>query len=215
MLTFNEINTAIAEEMQLDPGLVSAAERRRFVNDGLKLFANLQILEKVYTQAGVATQYVDLPSDLEKIKVLYWNDGTNTRTLPSIYQSFDFSSHGTPQGYIQEGTQIRLYPYPSVSGSLRWVYSYRPDYFTVSNGSSFPSIPETWDTLLVDYGCYRSHRKNGNYLAATQYLSDFKSSLNDKIRAYISYLNSQVYSQVSEANTALSDDIFIPTDLRW
>lgn len=203
MMTFSEINTAIGEEMQLDPGLVSDEERRRYINDCLDKMGNLQLLEKVYEEAGVSTQYVDFPTDFNNLKRLYWYDGATYQLLKPVEDSSPFNSTGKPTGYNIEGTQIRLYPAPSSAGTLRWVYSYIPAEFTTSNGGSTPDLPISWDGCIVDYCCYRSHRKNGNQVASLQYYRDFKESLNDCIRSYISRLNNKHYSQV-ESNAAVA-----------
>lgn len=198
--------------MQLDPGLVSDAERRRFINDCLNKLGNLQLLEKVYTQSSVSSQFVNLPSDFGKLKRLYWYDGSIYHLLVPVEDASSFNSTGRPVGYNLEGSQLRLYPAPSSSGTLRWVYAYNPAEYSTSNGGDNPDIPKTWDGLLVDYACYRSHRKNGNQVASLQYYRDFKESLNDAIRSYIAYLNTKNYSQTEDNIVVVDTDTFIP---RW
>jgi len=212
MMTFSELNTAITEEMQLDPGLVSDAERRRFINDFLNKVGNLQLLEKVYEEASVSTQYVDFPSDFSKLKRLYWYDGSVYTLLEPVQDDAAFNSSGKPVGYNIEGNQVRLYPSPSSSGTLRWIYNYLPAEFTTSNEGDTPDIPQAWDGTIVDYACYRSHRKNGNQVASLQYYRDFKESIGDCIRSYIARLNSKVYSSVEEGTVVTDSDTFIP---RW
>lgn len=198
--------------MQLDPGLVIDVERQRFINDFLDKAGNLQLLEKVLEETGVSTQYVDYPSDFNKLKRLYWYDGANYQLLEPIADTSNFSSSGKPIGYNIEGNQVRLIPSPSTSGTLRWVYAYIPAEYTGSNGGDTPDLPKTWDGAIVDYCCYRSHRKNGNQVASMQYYRDFKESLADAIRSYTARLNSKTYSQTEENVTTYDGDTFIP---RW
>lgn len=206
MMTFAQINAAIQAEMQLDPGLVSDAERLRFINDGLSTIGSLQILEKVTTTPTIS-QYPTKPVDLLRLRGLYLEDVA----LVPANGSFDTDTTGTPHAYIIEGDDVRLYPVPSASVSLRWEYTYSPVAGASITSSAIPDLPDGWDGLLVDYACYRAHRKNGNYLSSSQYRKDFDMTMGNKMREQISLMNSSKHVSGSSSRP-MSADRFIPPD---
>ncbi len=191
-MKFWEINNAIKEEMRLDPGLVLDSERTRFINDCMDNIGALQLIELTVTQTLVVSQYPTSPTGLGKIRSLYWND-VKLAMLPS---DKDVNSTGEPIGYILEADSVRLYPKPMAPGSLRWTYTGTPPYVTEAiltdeTSSSEPALPVSWHSLLIEYACHRSHRKNGNILMANQYKKDYDSNMASKVRAYVSSLNSR------------------------
>ena len=205
-MKFWEINKAVKEEMQLDPGLVTDAERARYFNDCLDNIANLQLIEVTVTQLAVVAQYPTVPVGLGKVRSLYWND----IKLVVLQSSRDVVSSGNPVGYIWEADAVRLYPKPASAGNLRWTYTGTPPYcteliITDETSTAAPALPSGWHTLLVDYSCYRSHRKNGNILMSSQYKRDYDSGLAGNIRAYISALNAQIVDTSSPEASAGGD----------
>lgn len=207
MMTFASINTAIQAEMQLDPGLVSDAERLRFINDGLSAIGSLQLLEKVVTtQASV--QYPTPPDDLLRIRALY-RDNVPLACVGTVH---DTALTGTPVAYILEGDNIRLYPIPDAEYDLRWEYTYSPTAAASITSGAYPDLPVGWDSLLVDYACYRAHRKNGNYLSSAQYKKDYDMSLATKVRERIGHLNSSQHVAGMRQPPTMSGDYFMPPD---
>jgi hypothetical protein len=184
MMTFASINTAIQAEMQLDPGLVSDAERLRFVNDCLSQLGGLNLLEKAAV-VDTIDQYPTLPADLVKLKEIYADD------VPLTYltSEYDQDTTGTPFGYVWEGSLLRLYPIATASVELRLIYNYSPTAAASMTSGAVPDLPEGWDMLLVDYACARAHRKNGNYLSYRQYKADYTEALAGKVREHVAKLN--------------------------
>ena len=159
--TFSQLKTAIENEMQLDPGLVSDAERSSYINDGLKLIGTICNLEKEVTVSPNEDGVVNIPDDVVSVIYVIWTDDSNKKLLlnPIEYQAINSSSN-SPIGYIVKYNTIQLFPIPTGNGSLTIFYRYKPA--TLSQATDVPDIPEGWDRLLVDYGSSRSHRKNGN-----------------------------------------------------
>jgi hypothetical protein len=190
---FWQINAAIKEEMQLDPGLVTDAERVRFINDCLDEIGGLQLIELEYTDTNVSSQYPTIPQGLTKIIALYWNGNK----LTPMDSDIDFNSVGQPVGYVVQSGKVRLYPKPSAPGELKWVYTGTPPHCTETDiidetSTAEPSLPENWHRLLITYACYRSHRKNGNIIMAREYKNDYDRDLASNIRTYVGFLNSQI-----------------------
>ena len=206
MQTFAQINAAIQEEMQLDPGLISDAERLRFINDGLSEIGALQILEKV-TETTTSDQYPTPPTGLLRLRALYTEDVR----MSAVSGAADTTTTGTPYAYIVEAGAIRLYPIPGDTVTLRWEYTYTPAEASIVTDTSIPDLPVGWDGLLVDYACYRAHRKNGNYLSASQYKKDFDTTLASRIRERVSQINS-AQTTTDRHHTRPIGDYFPPID---
>lgn len=192
-MKFWELNNAVKDEMRLDPGLVTDGERVRFFNDCMSEIAALQLVELTKTDLAVISQYPAVPVGLEKVRSLYWNN----IKLIVLRPDRDMDSAGNPVGYILEADAIRLWPKPASSGSLRWTYTGTPtdctEAMTTDETSVIsPGLPTSWHSLLIEYACYRSHRKNGNVLMSGQYKKAFDLGMSTNIRAYVSKLNSQV-----------------------
>lgn len=202
MLTFAGINTAIQAEMQLDPGLVADSERLRFINDALSQIGSLGVLDKV-AETTTAAEYPTKPTDLFRLQELYC-DGVPLAYIQSGHES---TTTGTPIGYALEAEAVRLYPAPSASVSLTWHYVYVPVACASITSSATPDIPEGWDSMIVDYACYRSHRKNGNYLSSAQYKKDFDSALAMRVRESVVRMNAKKKTS-SVTSPMLSGDYF-------
>lgn len=215
-MTFYEINAAIQEEMQLDPGLVSDAERIRFINDCSGEIAQLHLLEASAIDT-TSSQYPTAPTDMLKLKSLYWDD----IRLPALTTGYDTDTTGTPIGYIYEGEVYRLYPAPDEEATLRWVYTYMPTQMTADMlveasaeaYASYPNVPLGWEMLYVNYACYRSHRKNGNILMSNVYQKDYEKSLSYKMRDYISRRNSTIVLGEAKSTRLNTDSIAAVSDV--
>lgn len=199
-MTFNDLNDAVKDEMKLDPGLVIDAERVRFFNDCLDEIAGLQLIE-LTTEDLTSTEYADLPVGLTKIVSVFWGN-TKIRSLEDDTNPFSVGMTGDPYGYVLEGMTLRLIPAPSTPKILKLIYTGTPAYCTaamlVTTNTTSPQLTRPWQRLLVDYACYRSHRKNGNIVMAGAYKNDFEKTMASNIRMYISFLNSQVVNARSD-----------------
>ena len=60
--TFKELQDAIKDEMQLDPGLISDRERKQFLNEALKDLGSMGLFEKT-TQVTIEFGFARLPDD--------------------------------------------------------------------------------------------------------------------------------------------------------
>lgn len=176
----NDVMDAIDQEKQLDPGLISDDEKRRFVQDCLDDLGDLGVFERV-----IETQVTSGPVDLsvidgqetgfDKIIEVYWNGRALDPVAP---RSVDRNQEaGLPTGYWLVGSQLYFYPRlaPGVSGTLTVEMIYRP--LTVTD------LPREWRRLLVIYGTHRCHKKNGSTFSAREYLTEYetrKTSLYNK-----------------------------------
>jgi len=100
----------------------------------------------VYASSGIG-------SDLGKIEFMH--DSTNNRQLERvnilklIEGDPDLATTGTyPTKYAEVGTNIRVWPTPSASGTLTVYYQKVPT--ALVNDADTPSLPTRWHNLIVD-----------------------------------------------------------------
>lgn len=158
--TLSELNTAIRTEMQLDPGLISDDERKRFINDCIMDLGGMSQFEKTVSLAftdGFAT----VPDDFVDLIALY-RDGK--QVLPADIQH-------TTEGFIPCYPQIEVRPNTTETLSL-W-YTYAPA--VLVNDTDRPDIPGGFDNAIIDYAVARAHRKNGNIGLYREYMSAYES----------------------------------------
>jgi hypothetical protein len=176
--TLQDVLDAIDEEKQLDPGLVSPNEKRRYVQDALDDIGDLALFEKRVT-ATVTASMVDLatlggtPTGYETIIGVYWNG----RPLgPVDPRAIDQTALGnTPAGYWSMTDGLYLWPglEATVSGELTVDMNYRPTW--PATLGTVIDLPKEWRRLLVLYGTYRCHKKNGNTFSAREYQTDYEN----------------------------------------
>lgn len=172
-LTLAELHTAIQEELQLDPGLISEAERRRFLNECLGQIGNLEHLF-TSTTLSPSSGVVTIPSDLVKILWVFWDYGNTgqCRLSPMTMPKYTYGEAEKPTSYIYKGSTIDLYPTPTGSADVTLYYSYRPAKLVDSD--DVPDIPEGYDQLLIDFAVSRCHLKNQNASMAREYMGYYK-----------------------------------------
>ena len=156
--TLTQLNDAIKTEMQLDPGLISDAERLVFINDCLIDLGNSGNFEKqvqIEFIDGVAT----LPEDFVEFIALIRN---GARVKPALSP--------TGSGFITRYPMIEIVPHSDETLTL-W-YSYAPA--VLVNGTDTPDIPIGFDSAIVDYAVARAHRKNGNIGLYREYMSAYE-----------------------------------------
>lgn len=159
-MTLAELNSAIRTEMQLDPGLITDAERLTFLNDCLADLGNMNVMEKQASLAFVNGR-ATLPNDFVDIIALFHN----SRALRPAH------TNNTSSGYaLISPTLITIKP--EITGSLVLWYSYSPP--PLVNPTDRPDIPLGFDKLLVDYAVARAHRKNGNIGIYREYMSIYE-----------------------------------------
>lgn len=186
--TFLEIQTAIREDMTMNPGLISDTERRQFINDCIDDLGTLDAFEKddiaIMSVAGVVT----LPDDFVSLVSVVWVDG---RVLPALgYPQSGFSSGMTPIGYVPYVDKVRLYPTPETDAEARITYRYRPAHLV--NDTDRPDIPNGWDSLIVDFAIAKCHRKNGEIGLYREYMSAYEDGKQKLDLELIRKLNSKI-----------------------
>lgn len=172
IMTIDDVLAAIDDEKQLDPGLVSIEEKKRFVQDCLDDLGDLGVFEKV-VEAEVSSSPVDLSTlggtetGFEKVIDVYWNGRVlNSVTPRSVDHSIEANQ---PTGYWLVGNYLYLYPKlaPGASGRLMVEMVYRP--LTVQD------LPREWRRLLVLYGVARCFIKNGSAFSAASYMNEYET----------------------------------------
>lgn len=180
-----QIKSAIQTEMQLDPGLVSDAERNRFLDYWLDDVGSWGVLERTSTVTYSArAQEATLPETVIHLNQVILGN----RELKLAYGAE--LGVGEPRFYSVSGNSLRLYPTPTENVRLTITYSYRPEYLT--SDSDVPEIPRDWIYLGVLYGVYRSHKKNGNVLMSREYNQEYEQKKAEKMREYLAKYNSTV-----------------------
>lgn len=156
--TLTQLNDAIKTEMQLDPGLISDAERLVFINDCLTDLGSSGNFEKQVSllfEEGIAT----LPEDFVEFIALIRN---GERVKPAL------SPSGT--GFVSRYPYMEILPH--VDETLTLWYAYAPAMLV--NGTDVPDIPLGFDSAIIDYAVARAHRKNGNIGLYREYMSAYE-----------------------------------------
>ena len=156
--TLQQLNDAIKTEMQLDPGLISDEERKRFINDCLTdvgSAANFERQVPLYFSDGVA----QLPSDFMEFIALI-KDGR--RVKPAL--------NGRSNGFITRYPLIEVFP--KFDGILTLWYCYSPSHLELPTDT--PDVPIGFDSAIVDYAVARAHRKNGNIGLYREYMAAYE-----------------------------------------
>jgi len=159
-MTLAELNAAIKTEMQLDPGLISDDERKRFINDCIVDLGGTSIFEKeipINFVNGIAT----LPSDFIDFIALFRD---NIFIKPAKIGR-------TTEGVIPRYPLIEVRPHATETLTL-W-YTYSPA--KLINLTDRPDIPQGFDNAIVDYAVARAHRKNGNIGLYREYMSAYEN----------------------------------------
>ncbi len=193
--TVYDLDLAIKAEMQLDPGVVSATERLRFMNDCLDDLAGLGVLEK-YVEGLIVpkTGLLPLPDDFIGAISLIWQDPwTELKPLSAGMLTMQGSN---PYGYYLRDDSALIIP--SFKGKIDMLYNYSPA--TLLNTSDQPDIPNGKDGMIIDYGVYRGHRKNGNMTLANQYLLTYEKAKAKLVEEQLKKSNSRVTETQSQSH---------------
>ena len=160
-MTFEELQLAIQTEMQLDPGLISLDERKRFINDALDDLGGVGSFMK-WIDIDLVEGYADLPADFVDFVAV-------TRGGVLLNPT---SIRDRAYGYLILYNKIEVFP--SANESIKLYYSYRPA--RLVNPEDKPDIPNGYDLALRDYAVGRAHRKNGNIGLSREYISAYEDS---------------------------------------
>lgn len=167
--TFLELQEAVQSDMQLNPGLISATERKQFINDALADLGKLNVFEKSDTLTSV-DGYITTPSDYVSIITLRWV-GSGRLLIPTRIPDSTIGISSNPIYYIEQGNTIELLPKPTIDGDVDMFYNYRPS--KLVEDTDQPDVPNGYDNLLVDYAIAFCHRKNGEIGLFREYKSNY------------------------------------------
>lgn len=194
--TFKELQDAIKDEMQLDPGLISDRERKQFLNEALKDLGSMGLFEKT-TQVTIEFGFARLPDDfVEMIEVMY-----NGRILQPMPMG-NYGISETPIGYTTLYDRIATVPQVAAC-TLDLYHGYRP--LSMVNDEDKPDIPNDYDKALVDWAVGHAHRKNGNIALYREYLAAYSETKMALMTELTKRLNSRVeetYNRDWQDNTA-------------
>ena len=193
-MTLAQLDAAIRTEMQLDPGLISTAERLRFINDCISDLGSTACFEKQATLAftdGVAT----VPADFVDFIALLL-DGTPLHPATTQYST---------NGFIPRYPLIEIRP--AVTDDLTLWYAYTPAPLAVD--ADIPDVPAGFDSAIVDYAVARAHRKNGNIGLYREYMAAYESKKSMLIERLTKLSNSRISSVVNtEEASQASESLF-------
>lgn len=181
--TFAELQQAIATEMQLDPGLISASERQAFINDCLSNLGAMGMFEKDGTLT-IVDGFADLPDDLVDVLEVY-----NGNTYIQPIETATVMTGTTITGYIVRYNKLESVPRVT-SAELRIYYAYKPT--KLVGDLDKPDIPNGYDKLIIDWAVGHAHRKNGNIGLYREYLGAFAEGKSDLIMELTKRANSRV-----------------------
>lgn len=134
-----------------------------------------------------STREYSMPSDILKVKHVYYYDGTNylrlhQTTLDELETYFDFpnESAGTPTHYYikMAGTPtIGLYPKPdtTVANAISVYYVQRPS--TLTTAATNPAIPEPYHRLIALYAMWRLLQKDVKDETADRYQALYEQQM--------------------------------------
>lgn len=184
--TLLELSDAVKTEMQLDPGLISEVERRRFINDCISDLGGMSCFEKqaslTFTD-GLAT----LPEDFVDFIALYRAD---KQIRPAT------TAH-TTEGFISRFPQLEIRPHTTEALTL-W-YTYAP--VALVNDTDKADIPYGFDNAIIDYAVARAHRKNGNIGLYREYMSAYESKKFELYQRLTRLENSRVGMIIDSENS--------------
>lgn len=191
--TLTELNDAIKTEMQLDPGLISDAERKRFINDCILDLGGASCFEKSIT-LSFENGFADLPDDFVDFIALYRGD---TLIHPADTQH-------SMTGIIS--TYPRLEVRPNTTEDLTLRYTYSP--VVLVNDTDQPDLPYGMDNAIIDYAVARAHRKNGNIGLYREYMSAYQDKKYDMVQRLTRLENSRVSVILNTEDGQNSESMF-------
>ena len=169
MSTFLEMQTNIIADMQLDPGLISVDERKRFINkaiDDLSLI-NLWVKDTTLVVAP-STAEVTLPTDFLLPLNVFFGD---IELLPVKRTGVPGGLTGTPSGYIIKPNLIELVPTSVTGGNLFLTYTYKG--LHLADDDDVANFHLDASNAIETYATAMCHRKNGNIFMYNQYYNSY------------------------------------------
>jgi len=186
-----ELNAQIKLEMEIDPAIVSDAERYRYINRGIDDIASLGIFENV-ADLEASSNPVQLPDDYIALIDAFRVDGINLIKLTPV--SSLRQGTGLPYGYLIVDKSMYLVPFQPCD--IRLIYTHRPHYISEEEGvehdASVPGLPEDWHPLLVTFAVALCHLKSGSIARYTQYLDAYQGRKAMKTMEYMRSYNTPV-----------------------
>lgn len=187
-MTLSELIDSIKTEMQLDPGLISDTERKRFINDCIVDLGKLGGFEKT-VELSVVNGDVELPDDLVDILAVY-SHGV-------ILNPCSYAQIGGV-GYVAMCDTITVFP--NDTDTIKLLYSYTPQ--KLVNLEDKPEIPNGYDGLIVDYAVAKANRKNGNIGIYREYMSAYEGKKYDLMSELTRRYNTRITNTInSEVNS--------------
>lgn len=160
-MTFAEIQSAVQTEMQLDPGLISIDERKRFINDAIADLGGVGSFQK-QVDLSLTGGAADLPDDFVDFIAVVRNKVLLNPT----------SIRDRINGYLILYNKLEVFPQDTDVVTL--YYAYRPAKLVLDDDK--PDIPNGYDLAIRDYAVARAHRKNGNIGLYREYMSAYEDS---------------------------------------
>lgn len=186
-MTLTELREAVRLEMQLDPGLISNAERTRFINAAIKDLSTIGLwyTDKLYE--GVTGTSVTLPEGLDTIVDIYWN---SRRLRPVERKAPPGEVTGDPIGFIPVGSRLDLYPEPVAAGKLYLEYTYTGAELVLDEDE--PNFHINVDMLIINHAVALAHRKNGNVSMYREYMGYYEAKKQQLIDRLTREMNTKV-----------------------
>jgi hypothetical protein len=165
MSTFLEMQTNIIADMQLDPGLISVDERKRFINKAIDDLSLINLwIKDASLEVDAGDSEVTLPTDFLLPLNVFWGD---SELVPVKRTSTPGGTSGTPTGYIMKPGIIELVPATNADGNLFVTYTYKGIHLTTD--ASVPNFHLDACSAIENYATAMCHRKNGNIFMYNQY----------------------------------------------
>lgn len=193
--TLAELRAAMIEDMRLNPGLITDAERNRFLNRALLDLSDMQLFDKEVSIAYVAG-VIALPDDFMSVVGLQRSDGIWLKSMPLDSPPTVGES---PFGYVQKADTIELYPKPTVDGTATLTYIYRLP--SLTSDTQQPTIPNGYDDLLIDFAVALCHRKNGNMGIYREYMGTYNLGKDSLQLELVRKLNTKILTMQNSDTT--------------
>lgn len=187
MKTLAQLRADIQLEMQLDPGLISPAERLRFINAAIEDLSAIGLWQKDHTIQNVVGASVTLPTDFQTPIDFFWGE---RRLIPAERFAPPGAITGEPITYVLSGRRLDLHPAPITPGTLWVEYIYMG--VPLVTDTDVPNFHVDVSELLVNHAVALAHRKNGNVTMFMQYMSYYDSKKFQLIDRLTKEVNSRI-----------------------
>lgn len=200
MATVATAITALRE--RLDEAVASQwddVQLRRWLNEGIKDIArrsfHYQDVDTISVTANVGTYTAQ--SDVLRINQIYYTPtGDATQLIPLAPRVWDAMDQvwgnrqnivsGYPSMFASRGysptVSIKLYPVPSVAGTLTLNVVRMPADLDIAGGSGNVDCPDGWVEIAYFYCEYMARRKDRDYEAAQEAFNQYGSMIDNMIQ---------------------------------